>query len=66
MRGHFEAVYRYLILGEISEEDVTRAILKSISSDAVLIARYNLEEEYEKRGISYNHGRVLQDGHFVA
>lgn len=66
MRGHFNLKFKQLILEEMTEEDVTRAILKSISSNAVLIARYNLEEEYEKRGISYNHGRVLQDGHFVA
>lgn len=66
MRGHFEAVYRYLILGEISEEDVIREILESISTNAVLIARYNLEDEYEKRGMPYNHGSVLQDGSFVA
>ena len=66
VRGHFEAKFEQLILGTKSEDDVTREILADYSNDAVLIARYNLEKEYQSRGMEYNTGNTCDNGRFVS
>ena len=66
MRGHIDAKIDQLIFGTKSEDDVIREILADYVNDAVFIARYNLEKEYENRGMYYNHGNILENGRFVA
>ena len=66
MRGHIDAKIDQLILGTKTGDDVIREILTDYANDAVLIARYNLEKEYESRGMDYNHGNILENGRFVA
>lgn len=66
MRGHFDAKFDQLILGIKSEEDVMKEILSDYANDAVLIARYNLEKEYQSRGMQYNTGETLSNGRFIS
>lgn len=66
MRGHFEVKFDQLILGTKTEEDVIKEVLIDYANDAGLIARYNLEKEYQSRGIQYNTGKTLENGQFVS
>lgn len=66
MRGHFEEKFQQMILGTMTEEDIICSILEDYADDARMIARYNLEQEYESRGIAYNRGKILENGQFVA
>lgn len=66
MRGHVDAKIDQLIFGTKNEEDIIRELLADYSHDAVLIARYNLEKEYQSRGMQYNSGKVLSNGRFVS
>lgn len=66
LRGHFQIKFEELILGTKTKDDITREILEDYRNDAKAIARYDLESEYERFGMTCNHGITLANGQFVS